>query len=146
MACKHNTPASRKLTYFFFFNLGQVQNLTQKTREMLWPPLSARSTMLPSIPSTTFAWLVYEPNKDTVKRTVITEAQCALLSNPSTLLSDADCTKSCFAERREDVNLTIVQSPVNATTCSLKLLLSHPRPTMQGLEAVLSELSVSPSP
>ena len=39
------------------------------------------------------------------------------------------------------MDLTIVQPQVSATISSLKLLLSHPGPRMQSLEAILTELS-----
>ena len=61
------------------------------------------------------------------------------------LLSDVlpKLTSLSLVFQREDVDLTIVRPQVNATISSLNLLLSHPGPYMQGLEAVLSELSNS---
>ena len=61
------------------------------------------------------------------------------------LLSDVlpKLTSLSLVFQREDVDLTTVRPQVNATISSLNLLLSHPGPYMQGLEAVLSELSNS---
>ena len=58
------------------------------------------------------------------------------------LLSDVlpELTALSLVFQREDVDLTIVQPQVSATVGSLKLLLSHPGPYMQGLEAILTEL------
>ena len=44
---------------------------------------------------------------------------------------------------QRDVDLTIIQPQVNATVSSLKLLLNHPGPYMQCLDATLTQLSGS---
>lgn len=61
------------------------------------------------------------------------------------LLSDVlpKLTALSLVFQREDVDLTIIQPQVNATVSSLKLLLNHPGPYMQGLDATLTQLSGS---